>query len=65
MSRYTVLLTFLGLLVYTGCSNVEQGSGQVLENANSVISHGAKKVWIPENRGQAAVDEKDEEEPNS
>jgi hypothetical protein len=44
----TKLLAGLILIVTplaVGCSNVEKGSGQVLDNANSVVRDTSPKVW--------------------
>ncbi len=48
-SIVSYLCCFILIAVVTlGCSEVEQSSGKVLDNANSVIRSGSGKIWINE-----------------
>ncbi|MEZ4753836.1 MAG: hypothetical protein R3A13_05935 [Bdellovibrionota bacterium] len=54
-----LILISLVCLCLFACAEVQQGTGQALDNANEVIDSGSKKLWIPkhENRQEEPQDE--------
>lgn len=51
------------LLTLVGCNNVERGTGQVLDNANSALKTAPGELWSTGEKGNKAktVAEEDEE----
>ena len=46
MSLRAILAGISTAIIFAACSGAENNAGKVLDNANSVVKSGSKKIWV-------------------
>ena len=66
MGLLSKALSAILAISFVACSGAENNAGKVLDNANSVVKSGSKKIWIDSSDNSPVTDEqKKKNEPNT